>query len=164
MLFEETIEVKQTPKAAFAFATDLTNLCKWDPAIVDAVQVTPGPVRQDTRFRVIMDFAGFELGFDYTVTEYKPWARAVLTGAAQLATAVDVITVKRTLTGTRLTWRVLIRLRGRLACADPLLRALLLPRVKGTIEGLREQLGPAGNGHPRDRRRRGALQPIATGT
>lgn len=152
MLFEETIEVKQTPKAVFTFATDFSNLCKWDSRIVDAVQVTPGPVRLDTRFQVIMDFAGFEVAFEYTVTEYKPWGRAVLTGASRLATAVDVITVQRTATGTRLTWRALIRLQGRLAYLDPLLRLLLLPRIKGTIEGFGEQLERLADGHPRDRR------------
>src|SRR5512147_1019330 len=108
MLFEETIEVTQPPKAVFAFASDLKNLGKWDPSTVDVVQLTPGPVRQETRFRVIVEFAGFEVGFDYRVTEYKPWMRAVLTGSSRLVTAVDVITVRRTPSGTRLTWRALI--------------------------------------------------------
>jgi hypothetical protein len=76
----------------------------------------------------------------YTVTAYEPGVRAVLTGIAEKATAIDTIEVKSTDQGTAIDYVAEIRLAFPYNWIDPILAIGFKKTVDHAVDGLRRFL------------------------
>ena len=72
----------------------------------------------------------------YTVTVYEPGVRAVLTGAAAKATAIDQIDVTATDQGAQVNYNAEIRLAFPYNLIDPVLAIGFKKTVDHAVEGL----------------------------
>ncbi len=158
MIFREIIEVQARPRDVQAFVSDFKNLPEWDPTIIGVEQTSPGPVRKGTTYRVVLRFIGAQAVMDYTITEYRPGTRTVLTGVGARATATDTMTVERTIHGSRLTWEADIRFVGIARLFEPFARLLFSPNVRQAMGNLESALNalekPRPSSKPRRRHRR----------
>lgn len=130
--YRATITVPVPPGEAFAFVSDFRNAATWDPRVSGAEKEPPGPVAVGTRFRLYSPLPGplaaKELELPYEVTELSPGERIVLVGKTLLLRYRDEIACAPATApaasgdSTRLSYDAVLRLRGPLALADPLLR------------------------------------------
>jgi len=98
---DETIEVQRPLHEVFAYISEFSRIEEWDPAVARAVRLTEGALGVGSRFRIDMK-AGFSL--TYTVIEWEPDHRILMTVASRPFTAREEIFFKRTAAGTRVRY------------------------------------------------------------
>lgn len=140
MFFTHTMDLPTPPAAVHAYVSDFKNLPRWDPTIKRVEQTTPGAIGPGTRYVVVLTFLGSESTMDYVTKEFRPPARAVLTGVAPNATATDTITIEPTPTGSRLTWEAQITLGWPARILDPILKLLFSRDVAKAMANLEREL------------------------
>jgi carbon monoxide dehydrogenase subunit G len=135
MRFERQFYSAKPPEETLRLIADFRNLMSWD----DSVQsVTPRDevFSQGAEYDVRVLFSGNPIEMVYTVTAYEPGVRAVLTGVAAKATAIDRIEVTATDTGTRVDYVAEIRLAFPYNLLDPVLAIGFKKTVDHAVEGL----------------------------
>src|SRR5204863_455726 len=70
-----------------------SNAAEWDPGVISAGQLDPGPVRPGTRFRLIVPFLRRRLALTYEVVALVPGREVVLAATGRLLRATDRIMV-----------------------------------------------------------------------
>jgi len=98
---DETIEVQRPLHEAFAYISEFSRIEEWDPAVARGVRTTEGPLGVGSQFRIDMK-AGFSL--IYTVVEWEPDRRLLMTVDSKPFTAREEIFFKRTANGTRVRY------------------------------------------------------------
>jgi hypothetical protein len=114
---------------------DFRNLMSWDDS-VQSVIPRDEVFSQGAEYDVCVLFSGNPIEMVYTVTAYEPGVRAVLTGVAAKATAIDRIEVTTTDTGTRVDYAAEIRLAFPFNLLDPVLAIGFKKTVDHAVEGL----------------------------
>lgn len=135
MRFERQFYSAKPPEETLRLIADFRNLMSWD----DSVQsVTPRDevFSQGAEYDVCVLFSGNPIEMVYTVTAYEPGVRAVLTGVAAKATAIDRIEVTATETGTRVDYAAEIRLAFPFNLLDSVLAIGFKKTVDHAVEGL----------------------------
>ncbi len=135
MRFERQFYSAKPPEETLRLIADFRNLMSWD----DSVQsVTPRDevFSQGAEYDVCVLFSGNPIEMVYTVTAYEPGVRAVLTGVAAKATAIDRIEVTATDTGTRVDYIAEIQLAFPYNLLDPVLAIGFKKTVDHAVEGL----------------------------
>jgi carbon monoxide dehydrogenase subunit G len=135
MRFERQFYSAKSPEETLRLIADFRNLMSWD----DSVQsVTPRDevFSQGAEYDVCVLFSGNPIEMVYTVTAYEPGVRAVLTGVAAQATAIDRIEVTATETGTRVDYAAEIRLAFPFNLLDSVLAIGFKKTVDHAVEGL----------------------------
>jgi NAD(P)-dependent dehydrogenase (short-subunit alcohol dehydrogenase family)/carbon monoxide dehydrogenase subunit G len=92
----ETIEVQRPLREVFAYISDFSRVEEWDPAVARGVRTTEGPLGVGSQFRIDMK-AGFSLR--YTVVEWEPDRRLLMTVDSKPFKAREEISFKRTAAG-----------------------------------------------------------------
>jgi carbon monoxide dehydrogenase subunit G len=139
-LLQEELEVSRPLDDVFAFVADFANTKHWDPGVAEAVKATDGPVGVGTRYRLQVLFKGRKVPMTYEVTAWDPPNRVVLKGESSTVRAVDEIRFEATTTGTRISYRADLRLRGPLALAEPLFRGRFDETGKKAMAGMKAAL------------------------
>ena len=98
---DETIEVARPPREAFAYISEFSRIEEWDPAVARGLRLGEGPLGVGSEFRIDMK-AGFSLR--YTVVEWEPDRRLLMTVDSKPFTAREEIFFTRTDTGTRVRY------------------------------------------------------------
>jgi NAD(P)-dependent dehydrogenase (short-subunit alcohol dehydrogenase family)/uncharacterized protein YndB with AHSA1/START domain len=98
---DETIEVQRPVREVFAYISEFSRIEEWDPAVARGVRLTEGPLGVGSQFRVDMK-AGFSLR--YSVVEWEPERRLLMTVDSKPFTAREEIFFKRTADGTRVRY------------------------------------------------------------
>jgi dehydrogenase/reductase SDR family protein 12 len=98
---DETIEVQRPLHEVFAYISEFSRIEEWDPAVARGVRTTEGPLGVGSQFRIDMK-AGFSLR--YTVAEWEPNRRLLMTVDSKLFTAREEIFFKRVADGTRVRY------------------------------------------------------------
>jgi uncharacterized membrane protein len=102
MRLEFTIDIHRPPRDVFALVGDLENDPKWQAAVVSAVKLTAGPVREGTRFRHVVRLMGRPSNIDIEVVHHEPvfgYALHCISGPLTFGTEVRF---ERIAQGTRL--------------------------------------------------------------
>jgi hypothetical protein len=144
-----SIVVDRPVEVVFDHVADVRNEPGYNPGMLAAEKLTPGPVGPGTRFRATMDTGRHGMSMSTVLTEYH---RPSLLGSV---TTMPVGEVRGTLRfdpvpgGTRMSWDWALRPRGWLRLVSP-----LLGRVGGRQEaaiwaGLKRHLEATGDGGPR---------------
>ncbi len=127
------IEIKETfagghsVREAFDFLVDFANIQAWDPSVLTARALTPGPAAIGSRYRLRMQFGLRPVVMDYTLVAMQPPSRLVFEGRGASFRARDQILIAPTSHGFKLTYDVRVSFedeRGRRlgALAAPLIR------------------------------------------
>ena len=98
---DETIEVQRPLHEVFAYISEFSRIEEWDPAVARGVRTTGGPLGVGTKFQIDMK-AGFSL--HYTVVEWEPNRRLLMTVDSRPFTAREEIFFNRTADGTRVRY------------------------------------------------------------
>jgi dehydrogenase/reductase SDR family member 12 len=98
---DETIEVRRPLHEVFAYISEFSRIEEWDPAVARGVRLTEGPLGVGSKFRIDMK-AGFSLR--YTVVEWEPDRRLLMTVDSKPFTAREEIFFNRIAGGTRVRY------------------------------------------------------------
>jgi dehydrogenase/reductase SDR family member 12 len=98
---DETIEVRRPLHEVFAYISEFSRIEEWDPAVARGVRLSEGPLGVGSQFRIDMK-AGFSLR--YTVVEWEPDRRLLMTVESKPFGAREEIFFKRTADGTRVRY------------------------------------------------------------
>lgn len=79
---EHEIVVNRPVSEVFAYVTDVSNLAEWQGGVVEARQVSEGPVGVGTRFTEVRKFLGRRIESALEVTEHEPDRRFSLNVAS----------------------------------------------------------------------------------
>jgi dehydrogenase/reductase SDR family member 12 len=120
--YAATITSRRPAAETFSYLATFSNTADWDPGVISAEQLDPGPVRSGTRFRLAVPFLGRRMVLTYHVVGLAPGREVVLTAEGRLLRATDRILVAADGAGATVTYEAGIRLRGPLRLLDALLR------------------------------------------
>jgi dehydrogenase/reductase SDR family protein 12 len=138
--YVDAIDLPLPIEEAFDYLADFSRTAEWDPGVVEARRITPGPVRVGTRFRVVVSILGTRIPLEYRITEMERPSRLVLTGGNASVDSVDEVTFVARPGGTRVSYEARLELLGLRRIAEPLLD-LTLPHIgRLAVRGLRERL------------------------
>jgi len=137
--FVDAIDLPVPPEAAFDYLADFHRTAEWDPGVVEAEALTPGPSRQGSRFRVVVSFLGRRVPLEYEITSFERPHRLLLVGGDDTLTSIDELTFAAREGGTRVTYEACLELRGLRRLADPLLDAAFQIIGRFASRGLRER-------------------------
>lgn len=85
---DETITVARPLHEVFAYISDFPRIDEWDPGVAKGSRLTDGVLGVGSQFKIDMN-AGFSL--IYTVTEWEPERRMLMTVDSKIFTAVEEI-------------------------------------------------------------------------
>jgi hypothetical protein len=120
--YHATIRSRRPAPETFDYMATFSNASQWDPGVLAAQQLDPGPVAVGTRFRLVVPFLGRRLPLIYQVTRYAPHREVMLDAASRLLRATDSILVAPDGAGATVSYAADVALRGPLRLLDPLLR------------------------------------------
>ena len=135
MRFERRIHTKKSATEALRLIADFRNLKSWDDS-VESVKPREKVFAEGASYDVRVQFSGNPIDMVYTVTVYDPGVRAVLTGVAAKATAIDIIEVKSTDEGTVIDYIAEIKLAFPYNLLDPILAIGFKKTVDHAVSGL----------------------------
>ncbi len=138
--FVDAIDLPTSPRESFDYLADFSRTAEWDPGVVEAEALTPGPARVGSRFRVVARFLGRRVPLEYEITELERPARIVLRGEGGGVVSIDEIDLTPRRGGTRVTYEARVELSGVAAVADPLLDLVFQYVGRVAARGLRERL------------------------
>ena len=139
MRFERQFFSAKPPEETLRLIADFRHLMSWDDSI-QSVFPRDEVFGQGAEYDVRVLFSGNPIDMVYTVTVYEPGVRAVLTGVAAKAMAIDQIEVTATDQGARVNYNAEIRLAFPYNLIDPVLAIGFKKTVDHAVEGLIEFL------------------------
>ena len=141
--YHAAVQSQHPAQETFDYLATFSNAARWDPGVLAASQLDPGPVAAGTRFRLVVPFLGRRLPLTYAVTEYRPGRLVTLTAASGVLRAIDRIEVTD---GALVRYDAEVVLRGPLRALDVLLRPGFRAVASRAARGLAEALAasPAG--------------------
>ena len=100
-----------TPERAFAYMSDFSNAREWDPSVVAARSLDPGPARVGAAFDLTVAMGDRRLALHYVITELTGVTVELLAETRWLRSR-DRITVTEEPGGCRVTYDARLTLRG----------------------------------------------------
>ena len=143
-----TITTQRPAEETFAYLSTFSNAADWDPGVLSAQQLDPGPVQRGTRFRLVVPFLGRQLTMSYEVILLVPGIEVVLTAASRLLRATDRILVTADGAGAMVSYEAEVVLRGPLRLLDILLRPEFNTVGDRAAAGLAQALAAAASPPP----------------
>ncbi len=138
--FETTVSSAWDVQRAFDYMADFAHSAVWDPGVETAVQVGTDPVGLGTRFDLVTTFNGRSLPMTYEITAYEAPRRVVLRAQTPLVMSLDEITFVPTSTGTDVTYVAVLKTRGWLRLAAPLVARVFRGVGERARAGLQREL------------------------
>ncbi|MGH8975956.1 MAG: SRPBCC family protein [Acidimicrobiia bacterium] len=80
--FEIAVEIAAPPAAVFDVLADTGSAPLWYEAVVSATRITPGPLGEGTRHRLVRSLPGGRVENEVEITEWEPPRRVTLTSRA----------------------------------------------------------------------------------
>jgi hypothetical protein len=109
-----------TPERAIAYMSDFSNAREWDPSVVAARSLDPGPPRLGSAYELTVAMGERRLTLRYAITELSGMAVELLAESRWLRSR-DRITVTEASSGSWVTYDARLTLRGLARPLSPLL-------------------------------------------
>jgi hypothetical protein len=120
--YQATIQSRRSAEETFGYLATFSNAVDWDPGVLAAEKLDPGPVGVGTRFRLVVPFLGRRMPLTYEVTRYVPGHAVDLAAFTAILRATDRIVVTAGADRSVVGYEAEVRLRGPLRVLHPLLR------------------------------------------
>jgi dehydrogenase/reductase SDR family protein 12 len=134
---DETISVVRPLHEVFAYISEFSRIEEWDPAVARGERLTEGSLGIGSQFRIDMK-AGFSLR--YTVIEWEPDRRLLMTVDSKPFTAREEIFFTRTAAGTRVRYAATFNFVAPLARIPTAFPGLMDRVGKSAMAGMRRAL------------------------
>jgi len=135
--YHAAVQSRRPVQDTFDYLATFSNAAEWDPGVLDAQQLDPGPVAAGTRFRLVVPFLGRRLPLTYAVTGYGPGRRVALAATSGVLRVTDRIEVTD---DAVVSYDAEVVLRGPLRLLDALLRPGFRAVAERAAHGLAEVL------------------------
>ncbi len=135
MRFKRRFKSPKSPPEVLRLIADFRYLKSWDDSVESVVAIEE-VFGQGAQYKVRVRFGGKLIDMIYTVTSYEPGARALLTGIASNATAIDIIEVRDDSNGTQVDYTAKIQLAFPYNLLDPILALGFRKTVDRAVAGL----------------------------
>lgn len=89
--YQTTFTTKTPIADAFAFLSRFSTTAEWDPGVIEARDLTPGPVGLGSQFEVVSTFLGRRVPLRYEIIEFAPPALVTLRGENGNVRSTDTI-------------------------------------------------------------------------
>jgi hypothetical protein len=145
--YQATIPSARPAPETFDYLATFSNAAQWDPGVLSAEQLDPGPVRRGTRFRLVVPFLGRQLTLSYETRVFDAPRLVILDLESPLLRGSDRISVTPGEGSDRSTvsYDAEVWLRGPLRVLDPALRSGFNTAGSRAAAGLTRVLaGPSG--------------------
>jgi len=118
------VRTPMPPAEAFAYMADLRHFAEWDPGVQRVQQVRGDGPGADASFDVAVSVPGRSITLRYDIVDYDAPTTVTAFAENRLLSSRDVITVAPdgAGTGSMVTYDAVLKLKGVLALADPLLK------------------------------------------
>jgi Polyketide cyclase / dehydrase and lipid transport len=140
---EGEIVIGRPVDVVFDYVADHSNAPQYDPQMVRAEKITPGPVGKGTRFRSAVAFRGRTAEMLIECTGYD---RPRLFASTTTMTQADIsytLTFEPTAAGTRMRWSGQVRPKGAVRLAGPVITWLGIRQEQRTWASLKKHLEAA---------------------
>jgi len=134
---DETVTVNRPLHEVFAYVSEFSRIEEWDPGVAAGHRLTPGETGVGSEFRIDMK-AGFSL--HYTVIEFEPDRRMLMTVDSRVFTAREEISFTATDEGTAVRYVAKFDFPLPLAAANRVYPAAMDRVGKSTMAGLKAAL------------------------
>jgi hypothetical protein len=119
----------RSPAAVFASLARFSHAAQWDPGVLSAVDMTPGPPALGSAYRLMTRYLGRSLALDYRIEEIDPPRRVVLGAENAMIRSTDVIEVAEAPGGgATVTYEATLTMKGLSALLSPLV-AMVFRRI-----------------------------------
>ena len=102
--YVDVIDLALPPRGAFDLLADFAGTPEWDPGVVRARRLDPGPIGCGSRFEVTVRFLGRELPLTYEIVTYEPPRRLVLRARSDSFESRDELHFTPRAGGTRVSY------------------------------------------------------------
>ncbi|GAB6898276.1 SRPBCC family protein [Kineosporia succinea] len=136
-----TVIVDRPVEVVAAYLSDFTTSAEWDPHTVSCRHLDDGPLAIGSRFENVQRLAGHDSSLVYTVAEFEPGRRILLTGGNDTVDSRDEMTFTPTPDGgTQVTYSIDITLKGAAKLATPVMPPALKKLADEGAESLEARL------------------------
>lgn len=122
----------------WAYLTSADHAADWMTGVLEAGQISEGPIAVGTRFRKVQRFFGWRTDMTYEIVEYEPNRVITYRTAAGPLTYAGCITLEAVSTGTRLSYRGTGELWGPFKLTEPLVARVMKRRFAKDFNRLRQ--------------------------
>jgi NAD(P)-dependent dehydrogenase (short-subunit alcohol dehydrogenase family) len=140
--FEQSLEIQRPLSFVYAYLSDFSNTASWDPSVIQAQKITPGPLQVGTHFDIQVKFAWTQLSLNYHITDMQKDRYLELKGMADNYSLVDRIRFEGDDTRCTVYYQIDVYYQEPMAKIAPLLSPLVksnaeqaLKTLKRTLEG-----------------------------
>ena len=118
------VRTPMSPTEAFAYMADLNHFAEWDPGVQRVQQVRGDGPGANASFDVAVSVPGRSMTLRYDIVDYAAPTSVTAFAENRLLSSRDVITVAPdgACAGSIVTYDAVLKLKGVLALADPLLK------------------------------------------
>lgn len=138
--FEQTIEVAASPEEAFCYVADFTTVTEWDPGMVESRLAGGEAGAVGAAYDVVALFRGSRVPFRYRIAERDENRRLLFEGEGDKASSTDEILFAPSGTGTRITYRAKLTMKGVYRVAEPFLGGTFDGMGRKAMTGLKTRL------------------------
>jgi hypothetical protein len=119
----------RSPAEVFAYLAHFSHATQWDPGVVSATDITPGPPDRGSRYRLVTRFLGRSVPLEYRIEEIDTPRRVVLGAENAMVRSTDVIEVAAAPGGgSTVTYEATLTVKGPSVLLTPLV-ALAFRRI-----------------------------------
>ena len=137
---EESVDIKRPVDQVFAYVTDAKNWPRWESAMLEAEQTSPGQMGIGTTFRGANRVMGRRMVWTSKVTEYEPnknWGEAISSGSTLIEEHLIFDPVEG---GTKFTLVYDMQVGGLLKLFAPMVISTMRKQTKGNLSNLKSIL------------------------
>lgn len=134
-----TFTVQAAPRQVLEFLKDFSNAEAWDPGTQRCTRIDSGPVTVGSRWRNVSKIFGVTTELAYSLKEATT-DRVVFEGENKSATSIDTIIVTPTASGSRISYRAVLKMHGLGVLASPLMKVLFERLAEATEDQMTKVL------------------------
>lgn len=128
-----TFTVDRPLDEVVGYLSDFANAEQWDPGTIRCERLDPGPIAEGARWHNTSKFLGREAELVYRLERLDP-KHLVFVGENDGATSTDDLSFAASGDKTEITYRAIIRFKGKVRFVDPLLKLPMEKVAKDTVE------------------------------
>jgi uncharacterized membrane protein len=137
---EGSVEIKRPVDQVFAYVTDMKNLPKWVPSMLEVEETSPGQMGVGTTLKGVYKVMGSRMAWTSRVTKYemnKKWGENISSGSML---SEEILTFDPIAGGTKFTMLYDMKVGGFLKLLAPLMTSSMRKQTKANLAKLKENL------------------------
>lgn len=138
---ETSVTIRRPIEDVFDYVSHIENCTEWVPLVVDARQVSPGPLGEGTVVMEVLNMPFRRVELEWRVTAYDPPRLCRFESSSSISDTASTFNLTPVDGGTQLNYQVESEPKGMFKLIDPLLnrisqsqRKQLIAKIKANLE------------------------------